>query len=139
MDLKLRLRKPKLIPVQELFLHPIVISLLLIIPFVGSFFLWTVNVESDVPEVAERIEEKLKLASQLFRFVRLILIPDEGEIRRDLMQDDPSLSWVRFKRIGTTLTVIPMLSPASDHKCRRERSHRLTLSRAQEALLRVLN
>ena len=87
--------------------------IVLLIPFIGSFFLWTVDVESDVPEVAERIEEKLTLAS-IVPFRPLVLIPDEGEIRRDLMQDDPSLSWVRFRRIGTTLTVIPMLSPASD-------------------------
>ena len=87
--------------------------IVLLIPFIGSFFLWTVDVESDVPEVAERIEEKLTLAS-IVPFRPLVLIPDEGEIRRDLMQDDPSLSWVRFRRIGTTLTVIPMLSPALD-------------------------
>lgn len=85
-----------------------------IIPLVGSFFLWTVDVESDVPEVVERIEEKL-VESSIVQLRPLLLIPDEGEIRRFLMQDDPSLSWVRFKRSGTTLTVIPMLSPASEN------------------------
>ena len=49
---------------------------------------------------------------EIVRFRPLLLIPDEGEMRRDLMQDDPDLSWVRFKRVGTSLTVIPMLSPS---------------------------
>ena len=91
---------------------PLVILISLIIPFAGSFFLWTVNVESDVPEVTERIETKLE-ASSIVPLRPLALLPDEDEIRRDLMQDDPALSWVRFKRIGTSLTVIPMLSPPS--------------------------
>ncbi|WP_210469022.1 sporulation protein YqfD [Sporosarcina sp. 6E9] len=85
----------------------------LFIPLVLSFFLWSVSVESDVPEVAERIEVKLNEAS-IIRFRPLYLIPNEDEIRRNLMQDDPSLSWVRFKRRGVSLTIIPMLSPASD-------------------------
>lgn len=85
----------------------------LLIPLALSFFLWSVEVESDVPEVAERIEVKLTEAS-IIRFRPLYLIPNEDEIRRYLMQDDPSLSWVRFKRDGVFLTVIPMLSPVSD-------------------------
>lgn len=85
----------------------------LLIPFVGSFFLWTVQIESDVPEVAERIGEKLDTAS-IVPLRPLALIPGEDEIRRHLMADDPTLSWVRFKRSGTSLIVIPMLSPPSD-------------------------
>ena len=85
----------------------------LAIPLGLSFFLWSVNVESNVPEVAERIEVKLNEAS-IIPFRPLYLIPNEDEIRRFLMQDDPSLSWVRFERNGVFLTVIPMLSPASD-------------------------
>ncbi|WP_318615070.1 sporulation protein YqfD [Sporosarcina sp. YIM B06819] len=81
-----------------------------IIPFVASLFLWTVEVESDRPEVVERIDGKLEKAS-IVPLRPLALIPDEGEIRRALMLDDPALSWVRFSRVGTTLTVIPMLSP----------------------------
>ena len=84
-----------------------------VIPLLLSFFLWSVNVESDIPEVADRIEEKL-LAASIIPLRPLALIPGEDEIRRYLMQDDPSLSWVRFRRVGTSLTVIPMLSPASD-------------------------
>lgn len=84
-----------------------------IIPFLLSFFLWSVKVDSDFPEVADRIEEKL-VAASIVPFKPLVHIPGEDEIRRYLMQDDPSLSWVRFRRVGTSLTVIPMLSPASD-------------------------
>ena len=81
-----------------------------LIPFLASFFLWTVDIESEMPEVAERIEKKLEKDS-IVPLRPLFLIPDEGEIRRELMLDDPALSWVRFRRVGTTLTVIPMLSP----------------------------
>lgn len=81
-----------------------------LIPFVASFFLWTVDVESDMPEVVDRIEQKLEKSS-IVLLRPLALIPDEGEIRRELMLDDPALSWVRFRRVGTSLTIIPMLSP----------------------------
>ncbi|WP_342511279.1 sporulation protein YqfD [Sporosarcina sp. FSL K6-1522] len=83
------------------------------IPFVCSFFLWTVEVESEMPEVVDRIEAKLASAA-IVPFRPLASIPDEGEIRRALMLDDPSLSWVRFRKVGATLTVIPMLSPPFD-------------------------
>ena len=81
-----------------------------LIPFVASLFLWTVDVESDMPEVVDRIEKKLEKSS-IVLLRPLALIPDEGEIRRELMLDDPALSWVRIKRVGTSLTIIPMLSP----------------------------
>ncbi|MER2089650.1 MAG: sporulation protein YqfD, partial [Sporosarcina sp.] len=84
------------------------------IPFAASFFLWTVDVESDMPEVVDRIEKKLEKSS-IVPLRPLALIQDEGEIRRTLMLDDPALSWVRFKRVGTSLTVIPMLSPLTNN------------------------
>lgn len=86
-----------------------------LIPFIASLFLWTVDIESDMPEVVERIDHKLgKLNIVPLR--PLAFIPDEGEIRRELMLDDPSLSWVRFSRVGTSLTVIPMLSPPTTNE-----------------------
>ena len=81
-----------------------------IIPLLASLFLWKIEIETDVPEVSERIGNKLEDIS-ITMFRPLSLIPDEGEIRRALMLEDSSLSWVRFKRSGSTLTVIPMLSP----------------------------
>lgn len=87
----------------------------LLIPFICSFFLWSVTVESEMPEVTERIEQKLKKTS-IVPYRLLTKIPDETAIRRSLMQDDPSLSWVYFNRSGTTLTVIPMLSPTLEKK-----------------------
>ena len=81
-----------------------------LIPLLASLFLWKIEIETDVPEVSERIGNKLEEIS-ITMFRPLSLIPDEGEIRRALMLEDSSLSWVRFKRSGSTLTVIPMLSP----------------------------
>lgn len=90
-----------------------------LIPFVASLFLWTVEVESDRPEVVERIDQKLEKDS-IVPLRLLASIPDEGEIRRQLMLDDPSLSWVRFRRVGTSLTVIPMLSPLATNEIEAE-------------------
>lgn len=87
-------------------------SIALIIPFICSFFLWSVEVDSEMPEIAERIEEKLEKAS-IVPFKLIASLPDEGEIRRELMQDEPTLSWIYFKRTGASLKVIPMLSPPS--------------------------
>ncbi|WP_147059122.1 sporulation protein YqfD [Sporosarcina luteola] len=81
-----------------------------IIPLAASLFLWKIEIETDTPEVADRIEVKLEKAS-ILKYRPLSTIPDEGEIRRVLMSEDPALSWVRFKRSGATLTIIPMLSP----------------------------
>ncbi|MDN4607055.1 sporulation protein YqfD [Sporosarcina highlanderae] len=90
-----------------------------IIPIIASLFLWEIEIVSEMPEVAERIEIKLEKAS-ISKFRPLSTIPDEGEIRRALMLDDPSLSWVRFKRSGSTLTIIPMLSPKLNDKIEKE-------------------
>ena len=51
-----------MIPVLGAFFTSYRYLIVFIIPFIGSFFLWTVDVESDVPEVAERIEEKLNVS-----------------------------------------------------------------------------
>ncbi|MDW0117387.1 sporulation protein YqfD [Sporosarcina thermotolerans] len=90
-----------------------------LIPLIASMFLWEIEIESDMPEVAERIEIKLDKAS-ISKFRPLSTIPDEGEIRRALMLDDPSLSWVRFKRSGSTLTITPMLSPKLNDKVEKD-------------------
>lgn len=85
------------------------------IPFLSSFFLWSVTVESEMPEVNDRIEKKMKQASITpFRF--LTMLPDETEIRRQLMEDESSLSWIYFNRSGTKLTVTPMLSPSLEEQ-----------------------
>ena len=89
--------------------------ILLAIPFICSFFLWSVTVESEMPEVNERIEKKLRKAS-ITPYRLLSMIPDETEIRRELMQDEPTLSWIHFNRSGSTFTVIPLLSPSLDDK-----------------------
>lgn len=89
--------------------------IVLIIPFICSFFLWSVTVESEMPEVNERIEKQLQKAS-ITPYRLLAKIPEETEIRRELMQQEPKLSWIHFNRSGTRLTVIPMLSPPLEQK-----------------------
>lgn len=89
--------------------------IVLFIPFICSFFLWSVTVESDMPEINERIEKQLQKAS-ITPYRLLSSVPEETEIRRELMQKEPKLSWIHFNRSGTTLTVIPMLSPPLDRE-----------------------
>lgn len=89
--------------------------ILLAIPFFCSFFLWSVTVESDMPEINDRIAKKLEQASITPLRLRAMM-PDETAIRRQLMQDEPTLSWIHFKRSGTTLKVIPLLSPSLEQK-----------------------
>ncbi|PIC65425.1 hypothetical protein CSV79_02050 [Sporosarcina sp. P13] len=83
-----------------------------IIPLCASLFLWDIKVESEVPEVAERIEMKLEKANIKVPSL-LSKLPEEDEIRRLLMQDESSLSWIRFTQMGTSFIVSPMLAPLS--------------------------
>lgn len=83
-----------------------------LIPFCASLFLWDLRVESDVPELSERLESKLRKANIAVPSP-LSSLPEEDRIRRLLMEDEPSLSWVRFNQTGTSLTVFPMLAPLS--------------------------
>lgn len=96
-------------PINKLF-HSWVALLFCIIPFVASFFLWQVTVDAENPEIAERIEQKLKKSS-VAPMTLLRQLPDEGTIRSGILTAEPDLSWVRFEKKGTTLTVIPMVSP----------------------------
>ncbi|REB09986.1 hypothetical protein DVB69_04050 [Sporosarcina sp. BI001-red] len=96
-------------PVNRLF-HSWSALLLCIIPFLAALFLWQVNVDSEHPEIAERIEQKLE-QSAVVPMKLLRQLPDEGTIRSLIMTDEPDLSWVRFEKKGATLTVIPMMSP----------------------------
>ncbi|ARD49555.1 sporulation protein YqfD [Sporosarcina sp. P33] len=82
------------------------------IPFAASLFLWQITVESDVPEIAQRMESKLDKAN--IKAPSLLSgLPQEDEIRRLLMQDEPTLSWIRFSQTGTSLVVSPMTAPLS--------------------------
>ncbi|MGE7543962.1 MULTISPECIES: sporulation protein YqfD [Sporosarcina] len=82
------------------------------LPLCASLFLWNIEVESEVPELAERMELKMEKAN--IRVPSLLSkLPEEDEIRRLLMQDESSLSWIRFKKMGTSLIVSPMLAPLS--------------------------
>lgn len=83
-----------------------------LIPLIASLFLWEIKVESEVPEVAERIEMKLENAH--IKVPSLVArLPEEDEIRRLLMQDESTLSWIRFAQLGTSFIISPMLAPIS--------------------------
>ncbi|WP_432355211.1 sporulation protein YqfD [Sporosarcina sp. A2] len=101
-------------PMNRLF-HSWIALLLCAIPFVASLFLWQVNVDAEYPEVAERIEAKLEKAS-VVPMSLLRQLPDEGRIRSLIMTEEPELSWVRFEKKGTTLTIVPMMSPKTTNK-----------------------
>ena len=86
-----------------------------------------------MPEVVERIEKKLEKDS-IVLFRPLALIPDEGEIRRELMLDDPSLSWVRFRRVGTSLNSHSDVITSQQLMHVEEKDRHQTLLRVQEVL-----
>lgn len=81
-----------------------------LVPFVASFFLWQVEVDSSSPEVADRMTKKLDQA-KIVEYMPLPLLPSEGELRQLLMTDEPTLSWIRFEQTGAKLTVFPMEAP----------------------------
>ncbi|WP_153733215.1 sporulation protein YqfD [Sporosarcina obsidiansis] len=83
-----------------------------VLPLCASLFLWNIKVESEVPELAERLENKMEKANITVPSL-LSKLPEEDEMRRLLMQDESSLSWIRFKQMGTSLIVSPMLAPLS--------------------------
>ncbi|WP_040286645.1 sporulation protein YqfD [Sporosarcina koreensis] len=87
-------------------------SLLLfgLIPFAASLFLWQVTVDAEHPETAEKVQQALERSS--VKPMQLLGgIPAEDALRTQIMAVDHDLSWVRFEKKGTTLHVIPMLSP----------------------------
>ena len=109
---KVQIRRKGIDTVQHRLFASLLFLIVCIIPFVASLFLWDIKVESDVPEVAQRMENKMKKA-QIIAPSLLSKLPEEDEIRSLLMQGEPSLSWIRFSQTGTSLTVSPMLAPLS--------------------------
>ncbi|HLR11138.1 MAG TPA: sporulation protein YqfD [Sporosarcina sp.] len=84
--------------------------LILLVPYIASLFIWTVEVETSHPEIQNRIEHKLKKS----RIAPLQLkknLPNEDVLRRNLMEDEGDLSWIRFEKQGVKFAVIPMQSP----------------------------
>ncbi|WP_303970115.1 sporulation protein YqfD [Sporosarcina ureae] len=109
---KVRIRRKGLDTVQHRLFASLLFLIVCFIPFIASLFLWDITVESDVPEIAQRMEKKMEKA-QIIAPSLLSKLPEEDEIRRLLMQDEPSLSWIRFSQTGTSLIVSPMLAPLS--------------------------
>lgn len=81
-----------------------------LIPYGCSLFLWNVQIDSQQPELVEKVEAVLQ-QEQIQPYTLLSLLPDEGEIRRELMLAIPDLAWVRFSRVGSSLIITPLESP----------------------------
>ncbi|PID23809.1 sporulation protein YqfD [Sporosarcina sp. P7] len=109
---KVQIRRKGQDTVQHRLFASLLFLIVCLIPLVASLFLWNITVESDVPEIAQRMETKMQKA-RITAPTLLSKLPEEDEIRRLLMQDEPSLSWIRFSKTGTSLTVSPMLAPLS--------------------------
>lgn len=84
--------------------------LLLCIPYFASLFIWTVKVDSNHPEIQDRIEQKLADA-QIKPLQLKSRLPNEDVLRRLLMEGESQLSWMRFEKQGVQFEVIPMASP----------------------------
>lgn len=96
------------------YLQPVLlyfIWLVVLIPFVCSFFLWRIDIVSSMPEVNEEIRQYLQKSS-IKKFRLLASLPSEDEMRQQMMVNDHRLAWVRFEKKGTSLVIYPMLAPA---------------------------
>lgn len=82
----------------------------ILIPYVFSFFVWSVVVEADTPEREEEILSILdKNGVNVLRLIKQL--PDEALIRQRVMKNDSELSWVNISRSGTKYTLTPLPAP----------------------------
>lgn len=82
----------------------------ILIPYICSFFLWSVAVDADTPEREEQIQSILDKSG--VRTLKLIKsLPDEAFIRQQVMKNDAELSWVNISRSGTKYTLTPLPAP----------------------------
>lgn len=88
----------------------IAVLLFLFAPLACSGMIWSVGVEGGKPERQERISAYLE-KNGIRPFIPIGSVPDESEIRNDLMVADPGLSWVRVSRQGGRLTIHPIEAP----------------------------
>ncbi|MGM9921771.1 MAG: sporulation protein YqfD [Bhargavaea sp.] len=88
----------------------IAVLLFLLAPLACSGLIWSVGVEGGKPERQERISAYLE-KNGIRPFIPIGAVPDESQIRNDLMVADPGLSWVRVSREGGRLTVHPIEAP----------------------------
>ncbi|WP_213422925.1 sporulation protein YqfD [Bhargavaea massiliensis] len=86
------------------------VLLFLFAPLACSGLIWSVGVEGGKPERQERISTYLA-KNGIRPFIPIGSVPDESEIRNDLMVADPGLSWVRVSREGGRLTIHPIEAP----------------------------
>lgn len=84
-----------------------------LIPYTCSLFLWNLQIDSNHPELIEKVEAVLN-EQQIQPYRLLTTLPDEGELRREMMLAIPDLAWVRFARTGGSLVITPMESPQTN-------------------------
>lgn len=84
--------------------------ILLLLPYLLSFFIWQVEIDTSMAEVEKELEEKLKTA-KVVPFTLKSMVMAEDELRRYLMDQKLHLSWIRFEQSGVKLKVIPMEAP----------------------------
>ena len=86
-----------------------------VIPVIFSQFIWTVHIYSDSPESNIMLTEQLKELGIKERMIASKL-PEEQEIRQNILLKHKEFSWVHFSRSGSKFTVTPMLAPPQTEK-----------------------
>ncbi|MED3661523.1 sporulation protein YqfD [Ureibacillus terrenus] len=92
------------------------LALMVMIPIICSQFVWDVDVEAETPELEAKVEkvikEKIKLNQPLLKR-RLV---SDHEIRQTIMEEIRDLSWVHIIKKGSSITIVPQLSPITEIK-----------------------
>ena len=86
------------------------IGLWILIPYISSFFVWSVVVEADTPEREDEIIALLD-KSGVKQLTLIKRLPDEALIRQKVMKNDSELSWVNISRSGGKYTLTPLPAP----------------------------
>ncbi|RUL57045.1 MULTISPECIES: sporulation protein YqfD [Lysinibacillus] len=89
---------------------------LILIPIVGSQFIWKVNVEAETPELRVAVE---KVINEKLAFDHPTLkgqVKSDFEIRQTIMEQLRDLSWVHIIKTGSSMTIVPQLAPLTDTK-----------------------
>lgn len=87
----------------------------LVIPVLFAQFIWTIHIESDSPESNILLTEQLKEMGIKERMIASKL-PEEQEIRQNILLNHKEYSWIHFSKSGSTFTVSPMLAPPQTEK-----------------------
>lgn len=87
----------------------------IVIPVLLAQFIWSIQIDSDSPESNIMLTEQLKEMGIKTRMIASKL-PEEQEIRQNILLEHKEYSWVHFSKSGSTFTVSPMLAPPQTEK-----------------------